>query len=112
MKFRLDSKHYINDRLLEPGHIIGDETDVPMVLPNGDPIKPSVNMTPLDDEAWALYKETFPGARLPERDPTKAIPLRGTGDAAKSPAFISGQTPTPSEPKKPDPIVVTPKETK
>lgn len=83
MKFRLDTQHYINDRLLEPGHIIGDETDVPMVLPNGEPLKPSVNMTPLDDEAWKFFNDTFPGARRPERDPTKAIPIRGSGDSAK-----------------------------
>jgi hypothetical protein len=88
MKFRLDTQHYINDRLLEPGHIIGDETDVPMVLPNGDPLKPSVNMTPLDDEAWSFFRETFPGVRRPDRDPTKAIPLRGTGDAAKAPPLF------------------------
>lgn len=88
MKFRLDTQHYINDRLLEPGHIIGDETDVPLVLPNGDPIKPSVNMTPLDDEAWGLFQDTFPGTRRPERDPTKAIPLRGTGDSAKAPPLF------------------------
>jgi hypothetical protein len=89
MKFRLDAQHYINDRLLEPGHIIGDETDMPMVLPNGEPIKPSVNMTPLDDEAWSLFRDTFPGVRRPERDPTKAIPLRGTGDSAKAPPLYT-----------------------
>lgn len=89
MKFRLDAQHYINDRLLEPGHIIGDETDVPMVLANGEPMKPSVNMTPLDDEAWNLFRETFPGTRPPDRDPTKAIPLRGTGDQAKAPPLYT-----------------------
>lgn len=88
MKFRLDTQHYINDRLLEPGHIIGDETDVPMVLANGDPIVPSVNMTPLDDEAWKCFQDAFPGTKRPERDPTKAIPLRGTGDSAKAPALF------------------------
>lgn len=89
MRFRLDTQHYINDRLLEPGHIIGDETDVPLVLANGDPVKPSVNMTPLDDEAWKLFQDTFPGTKRPERDPTKAIPLRGTGDTAKAPPTVS-----------------------
>lgn len=113
MKFRLDAQHYIHDRLLEPNTIIGDETDIPMVLANGDPLKPSVNMTPLDDEARALFKETFPGSRLPERDPTKAIPLRGTGDTAKQPGTTNvvqpvspGQHTPVLEPKpeaKPDP---------
>lgn len=88
MLFRLDAQHYINDRLLEPGHKIGDNTDVAMVLPNGELMKPSVNMTPLDDEAWKLFQETFPGTRRPERDPTKAIPLRGSGDSAKAPALF------------------------
>lgn len=87
MKFRLDAPHYINDRLLEAGHIIGDETDVPMVLPNGEPLKPSVSMSPLDEEAVVVFKNTFPGSRLPERDPTKAIPLRGSGDTAKAPGL-------------------------
>lgn len=88
MKFRLDAQHYIHDRLLEPGTIIGDGTDVPMVLPNGDPVLPSVNMTPLDEEAKAAFAARFPGARPPERDPTKAIPLRGSGDTAKAPPLI------------------------
>ena len=91
MKFRLDAQHYINDRLLEPGHIIGDETDVPMVLANGEPMKPSVNMTPLDGEAAQLMRDTFPGVKLADaRDPTKAIPLRGSGDSAKAPALVKG----------------------
>jgi hypothetical protein len=89
MKFRLDEQHYINDRLLEPGHIIGDQTDVPMVLANGDPMKPSRSMTPLDDEAWGLFNETFPGTRRPERDPTKAIPIRGSGDTAKQAPLVN-----------------------
>lgn len=99
MKFRLDERHYINDRLLEPGHVIGEGTDVPMVLPNGDPIHPSASMTPLDDEAMEVFKQRFPGARMPERDPTKAIPLRGTGDQAKSPPIIP--------PKPQDPVMAT-----
>ena len=88
MRFRLDAQHYINDRLLEPGHIIGDGTDVPMILPDGSPMKPSVNMTPVDDEAWGFFQETFPGTRRPERDPTKAIPIRGTGDSAKQAPLV------------------------
>lgn len=97
MKFRLDAQHAMFDRLLEPGTVIGDEeTGFPMVHSNGEPMKPSVYMTPLDDEARDLFKETFPGARMPERDPTKAIPLRGTGDVAKSPPVIT--TPAPVEP--------------
>ena len=84
MKFRLDAQHYMNDRLLEVGHIIGDETDVG--LPDG--WVPSRQMTPLDDEAKAFFSRTFPGATYPERDPTKAIPLRGTGDSARAPPLV------------------------
>lgn len=88
MLFRLDTQHYIHDRLLEPGHIIGDNTDIAMVNADGSPLIPSRSMTPMDDEAWSLFNETFPGTRRPERDPTKAIPLRGTGDSAKSAAIL------------------------
>jgi hypothetical protein len=90
-RFRLDAQHYINDRLLEPGHIVGDDTDVPLVAANGEPIKPSVSMTPLDEDAWALFNETFPGARRPDRDPTKAIPIRGSGDSAKQAPLVNVQ---------------------
>jgi len=88
MKFRLDTQHYINDRLLEPGHVVGDETDVPFLNRDGSPMTPSVNMTPLDDEAWQHFQKSFPGTHRPERDPTKAIPLRGTGDTAKAPPLF------------------------
>jgi len=89
MRYRLDVQHYIHDRMLEPGHIIGDGTDVPMVNGDGSPMLPSTGMTPLDDEAADAMRKRYPGVRMPERDPTKAIPLRGTGDTAKSPpAFV------------------------
>lgn len=88
MRFRLDAQHYINDRLLEPGHIIGDGTDVPFVDAKGRQMQPSVSMTPLDDEAWDVFKQRFPGTQMPERDPTKAIPLQGTGDKVKAPPLF------------------------
>ena len=108
MKFRLDAQHYLHDRLLEAGTEIGEDVGIPMVLPNGERMKPSVYMTPLDEEAKALFSETFPGTKLPERDPTKAIPLRGTGDIAKQPGTVPAQT-TPVVPPKPhqDPNVAT-----
>lgn len=87
MKYRLDVQHYINDRLLEPGHIIGDETDVPFVDAKGHPMVPSRGMTPLDHEARAHMEKAFPGVEMPERDPTKAIPIRGSGDSAKQPGI-------------------------
>lgn len=75
MRYRLDAQHYIHDRLLEPGHIIGTGTDVPFVDRKGRPMRPSVSMTPIDGEAVAEFKRAFPGAEMPERDPTKAIPI-------------------------------------
>lgn len=75
MRYRLDAQHYINDRLLEPGHIIGEGTDVPFVDRKGRSMRPSVSMTPLDADAVAEFKRAFPGAEMPERDPTKAIPI-------------------------------------
>ena len=80
MRFRLDAQHYINDRLLEPGHIIGDGTDVPMMLVNGQPLEPSVHMTPLDAEATAFFMKHYPGSTMPERDPMKAIPISANAD--------------------------------
>lgn len=64
MKFRLDSQHYINDRLLEPGHIIGDQTDCAFVDAEGEPMKPSMQMTPLDGDAKSLFEKTFPNTKL------------------------------------------------
>lgn len=83
MKFRLDVQHYIHDRLLEPGHIVGDETDVPLINTDGSPMIPSRGMTPLDAGAKSLFEKTFPNSRVPPIDATKAIPIRGTGDSAK-----------------------------
>jgi len=75
MKYRLDAQHYINDRLLEPGHVIGEGTDVPFVDRKGNPIRPSRSMTPLDAEARSHFEKAFPGTDLPEADALKAIPL-------------------------------------
>lgn len=84
MKYRLDVEHYIDDRLLEPETVIGDEGAVPFRFADGRPMVPSTGMTPLDDEAMAIWKKKFPDTK-PQRDPTAAIPVRGTFDTAKQP---------------------------
>lgn len=96
MQYRLDEPHYIHDTILEAGTIIGDETAIPFryerdVMANadgkggaraGDPMPPSRSMTPFDDEARRMYQERFNG-QAPDRDPTKSIPMQGTGDTNK-----------------------------
>lgn len=66
MKYRLDAQHYINDRLLEPGHIIGDETDCAFVNADGSPMEPSMQMTPLDGDAKSAFEKRFPNTKLPK----------------------------------------------
>lgn len=75
MRYRLDAQHYINDRLLEPGHIIGDGTDVPFVDRKGNPLAPSASMTPLDGDARSHFEKHFPDATLPEARVTDSIPI-------------------------------------
>jgi len=75
MRYRLDAQHYIHDRLLEPGHIIGDGTDVPFTDRRGQPMRPSRSMTPLDGDAKAAFQKAFPGAELPNADALAAIPI-------------------------------------
>lgn len=96
MKYRLDAVHYIDDKELPIGFEIGDDTPVPYrhthdvpdgrggVFKAGTPIVPSRSMTPLDDEAKKLFRQTF-GTDAPERDFSKAIPIQGTGSEAKAP---------------------------
>lgn len=79
MKYRLDAQHYINDRLLEPGHIVGDETDVPFRDRKGEPLIPSASMTPLDGDARSHFKKHFPDAVLPEGDAANNVPIHNEG---------------------------------
>lgn len=92
MKYRLDAQHYYLDMLLEPGTEVGDGTSFPWRDKTGHPLDPSVSMTPLDEEAKRAVKAKF-GTGLPERDPTKAIPLQGTGSAVKVPPIIAPAKP-------------------
>jgi hypothetical protein len=54
MRYELETQHYLWDQLLEPGTIIGDDTEYP--LPDG--FAPSASMKPLDDAAQELSNKT------------------------------------------------------
>lgn len=84
MKYRLDSPHYIDDRLLDEGYEIGDGTAVPFRDDKGAARPPSRMMIPLDEEAKALYRKQFKDLP-PIRDPLEAIPVLGTFSEAKAP---------------------------
>ncbi len=89
MKLKLLSMHYIDDRLLDEGTIIGDDTDVLFRYPDGTPMGASTEMEGLDDEGREMCeKRKFPGLfaditpnqteRLGQRrNPDPKIPLMG-----------------------------------
>lgn len=89
MKLRLLSLHYIDDRLLEEGTVIGDETDVPFRFADGTPMGASSEMEGLDEEGKEMCElRKSPGLfaditpRQPERigqrkNPDPKIPLMG-----------------------------------
>lgn len=96
MQYRLDGDHYIDDMLIPAGTVIGDDSghisyrythDVPDgqggYFKAGSPRPPGRQMVPLDAEAKELFFKAFGGVP-PERDPTKAIPIQGTGDKTKA----------------------------
>lgn len=93
MKYRLDTQHYHQDKLLEPGTEVGDDTDFPWRDAKGHPLPPSLQMTPLDDEAKRLYRDWHESDE-PQRDPTHAIPIQGTGDSVRSPPAVRPGVPT------------------
>ena len=120
MKFRLDAPHFIDDMYLEPGTEVGDGTGIPfrftkdsntvrpdgkrVIVKAGERMHPSVAMTPLDDEAKAVYRERF-GEVPPVHDPVDRIPLMGnvkdssTTQPGKSPIpGAKGPTASPNKP--------------
>lgn len=102
MRYRLDSQHYIDDKLLEEGTEIGDGTPFPWRFEDGTARPPSRSMVPLDDEAKRLFKEHFKTEGPVERDPTKAIPVQGKPMEPSKPASL------PRNPEGPKPMA-TPK---
>lgn len=52
-KYRLLAQHYIDDRLLEAGTVIGEGTDVPFLDADGKPLPPTPFMEGLDKASKA-----------------------------------------------------------
>lgn len=50
-QFKLKSQHYIDDKLLEAGEIVGEGTEVPFLHPDGTPRPPSTEMEGLNSES-------------------------------------------------------------
>ncbi len=101
MKWQLLEPHHIDEQVLNPGTIIGDETQWPYRATKedrkigrkvGDALPPSRAMTPMDDEARKVFYEKF-GGEIPETDPTKSIPLTGAEGSPK--VAGPGQRPPP-----------------
>jgi hypothetical protein len=113
MKWQLTEPHHIDEQVLQPGTIIGDDTQWPYLAPKDDPkikrkkgdhLPPSRAMIPMDDEAHKYYAEYF-GGEVPESDPTKSIPLTGAPGAPK----ISGPGVKPPA-ESPKPVNTAPKD--
>ncbi|SRR6266446_7343820 len=111
MKWQLLEPHHIDEQVLSPGTIIGDDTQWPYRAAKedrkigrkvGDALPPSRAMTPMDDEARKIFYEKF-GGEIPETDPTKSIPLTGAEGSPK--VAGPGQRPPPfkQEPVNPAP---------
>lgn len=91
MKWQLLEPHHIDEQVLPPGTIIGDDTQWPyrstyndkkIDRKVGDPLPPSRAMTPMDDEAREAFETAFDG-EIPEVDPTRSIPLTGAEGAPR-----------------------------
>lgn len=59
MRFKLTAPHYINDRLLDEGYIVGEGTDVPFLDKAGNSLPPSDYMEGLDDESKAAVERVL-----------------------------------------------------
>jgi hypothetical protein len=121
MRYRLDADHYDEFNLLPAGTIVGDGCEVswkylPIVA---DPKlrntykPPSMEMTPLDEEARKAYNDRF-GLIPPDKDPTNKIPLfsvdpSDTGSAAPHTIAFTGK-PTIAPPGRPNPAPNNPTE--
>lgn len=98
MRYQLATQHYLDDKLLEPGTVIGDGTPFAFRDAKGRPAIPSENMVPLDKETEVQYrdreinkvkllKEEADDRLKPKvysGDLMKAIPLQGTGSVVKA----------------------------
>ena len=106
MRWRLEEPHHIDEQVLEPGTLIGDDTAYPYRATKadpkikravGDPLPPSTNMTPMDEEARDAWRKKFGDEPL-NRDPYKSVPLTG----AEGSPMVRGPAAHPvAEPPKP-----------
>lgn len=92
MKWRLTAPHHIDEQVLPVGTIIGDDTSWPhrarlddprIGRKAGDPLPPSNDMQPLDNEAKKLYEEVYGTSGAFPSDPTASIPLTGAENSPK-----------------------------
>jgi hypothetical protein len=92
MKWRLTGPHHIDEQVLPAGTIIGDGTPWPFRArlddpkigrKTGDPLPPSNDMEPLDDEARDLYQEVYGQSGAWPVDPTASIPLTGAENSPR-----------------------------
>ena len=113
MKWRLETPHHIDEQVLEPGTLIGDDTQWPYKATKADPkikravgdhLPPSTNMTPMDEEARDAWRKKFGDEPL-NRDPFKSVPLTGDGNSP----MVRGPAATP-QPEPPKPVNQKPAE--
>lgn len=83
-KFKLTAQHYIDERLLEPGTIIGEGTEVPFTYPDGSPRPPTFDMEGLNDESQAEIDTLIAnGGRYPVDEIPPMVP-QGADPTAKA----------------------------
>ena len=70
-QFRLLAPHFINDRLLDTGTIIGEGTEVPFLFPDGSKQTPSPEMEGLEPPAQAEVE----AVKKKHLDPITTIPI-------------------------------------
>lgn len=105
MRFKLLAPHYIDDRLLEAGEVIGEGTQVPFTYPDGSPRTPSPEMEGLDEESAAavaaVISRAYPlFADLPATfTPNGADPTAETVDMADANQTAALGVPKPAKVK-------------
>jgi hypothetical protein len=113
MRWRLSEPHHIDEQVLDAGTIIGDDTQWPyratkddpkINRKKGDPLPPSTNMIPLDQEATEAWDKKW-GDRDVGGDPFKSVPLTGAPDAP----IVRGPANKP-QPEPPKPVNTKPAE--
>lgn len=78
-QFELLVQHYIDDKLLEAGEIIGEGTSVPFLHPDGSPRPPSTEMRGLDKASQAEVEKVQTKAGGYGVNPMNALPTTMEG---------------------------------